>query len=219
MESILPIIALILGWSLNEITRYLMARRDNRKPISAAISDLLLIRHQIITTRLSIKELIKRFSVPTELHPEFTAFIKGLVELLLPKQTDLGTRYDNAVSLIAASDPILGFTLRSQHLVEDYLASFGKIAGTDKEALKFFAGLEEKLENMIIPFFEEMILSLAKVHGPITFFKVRRILKHEVVLPQEAETLMADLQQQPGFRASVEELQKLSAIPKPENPQ
>lgn len=215
MESILPIATLILGWTLNEITRYFSTRRDNRKPISAAISDLLLIRHEILANRVVIKELLNRIDIPAELHPEFTALMKWLRELLLPKQTDLGTRYDNAVSLIAATDPVLGFRLRSQHLIEDYLVGIGKLGGTDKEAMKFFTVMEEKMANLLIPFLEEMILALAKLHGPFTSFEVRRILKQGTTLPSEIEEMLQEIQQHPAYKASVEEIKKLSGNQKP----
>src|SRR2546425_56052 len=109
-EQILPIITLLLGWSLNSFTALFQSRRENRRAVSKAIADLLEIRHELLAKPALIGELRKLVLIS----PADERRIWPLISQLLPRPHDLPERYNNTVTAVASFDPLLGFQLRSK---------------------------------------------------------------------------------------------------------
>lgn len=193
-SNILPVLTLILGWLLNEASRYLGIRKEKRESIAQAISDLLEVRHQIVAIRTVVEQLTERFNIPPEVRPMMTEFYRQLI----PLPEDLSKRYDNAVTIIASTDPILGFQLRSKNLFGEYMSKLSLLINADKRTRLTLVDFETKLENMIIPQLEESILNLSKKHSPRTWFQVRRLLKKKLELPEEVDNIWRDMQEKLG---------------------
>lgn len=194
MESstIFPVLTLVGGWFLNETSRLLNTRHEKKNAIGLAIADLLEIRHEFRTIQLVMSEMTARFKLPAEHHPAFKKFIKSF----LPQQENLSQRYNDAVSLIASADPILGFSLRSKDKVSSYLQKISNIAPYNDEAAAYFYQIESKLEKIMIPNIEDTVKDLAKFHGPITFIKIWKFLRQPLSVPNEIEEYLLEIETQ-----------------------
>jgi hypothetical protein len=190
-SSILPVLTLVIGWFLNEASKYLGFRREKRGAIAQAIADLLEIRHQMVSIRTIVEQMTKKFNLPSEVSPIIKEFYKNL----FPVPTDLSGRYENAVTLISSSDPILGFELRSKNLIADYISKLSLLASQDVETRTILGDFEDKLEKMIIPELEDSILELTKKHSLITWYRVRRLLNKKQEIPEQLEKLWREFQE------------------------
>lgn len=188
-EHILPVITLLLGWCLNSFTPIFQERRDNRKAVGKAIADLLEIRHDLYARQMAMEEIKKIGS----LTPADERVIWNMFSKALPQPPDLSKRYDEAVTLIAASDPLLGFQLRSK----DYISKVGSILAQIEiqagQSISMLSEMEAQIYRAAIPHINEVVLDLSRRHGLFTWFQTRRFLKKTVAAPKEAEDLMSSL--------------------------
>lgn len=189
LSSILPVLTLILGWFLNEASKYLGLRREKRGAIAQAIADLLEIRHQMVSIRMVVEKMTEKFNLPSEVGPAMKEFYKKL----FPVPTDLSERYEKAVTLISSSDPILGFKLRSKNLVSEYISKLTLLANRDVETRTIIGDFEGKLEKIIIPQLEESILELTKKHSLLTWLRVRNLLNENQEMPEQLEKLLQEV--------------------------
>lgn len=192
LSNIIPVLALLLGWFLNEVTRHFGIRREKQKAVSQAIADLLEIRHGFVSIRMIVEEIAKRFQLSPEKQPEIKEFFKSI----FPHPTaNFNERYDSTVTLIASSDPILGFRLRSKNLIGEYLSNLSALVDNDAESQALFSEYEAKLQNILIPDIEENILDLAKQHSLVTWFRVRHLLNRKQGMPKELDKLLREMEE------------------------
>lgn len=188
-EHIFPIITLLLGWFLNSFAPIFQERRDNRKALGKAIADLLEIRYDLYARQIAMGELKKIGS----LTPNDERVVWGMLSKALPQPPDLSKRYDEAVTLIAGSEPLLGFQLRSK----DYISKIGSILTQIEtqagQSISMISEMEAQMYRAAIPHINEVVADLSRRHGLFTGFQTRRFLKKEVTMPQEAEDLMSSL--------------------------
>ncbi len=175
------IVGAVLGWFLNQLGQWMNGRRDEKKAIARAISNLLEIRHHLLAFPKATEVLSEHFGLPREHHTLF----KVALSQLFPPDSDLSKRYSDAVNLVADQNPILGFRLRSQDRVIPLLDNLRKIALNDPNAIKAMPALEQELLGQLTPLLDKLLRELASAHGVITSFAVRRQLKREMELPAD----------------------------------
>lgn len=141
IDKLLPVLTLVLGWSLSELSHYLRARREKTAALARAISDLLEIRHRMLVTKLVADELKRRFQVPDDAFARLRMFL-GIV---LPEPHGIHERYDQAVSEIASHDPVLGFQMRSQNAIPQFLSAIDSMAAGDVSTKTVLAQVEEHM--------------------------------------------------------------------------
>jgi hypothetical protein len=105
--------AVVLGWLLNELSQRLRASGAKRAAAGRALSELLEIRHHL-------KAIETIFTVIRQRYPIAPAEMLGgmqWIDALLPGDPDLPRRYNEAVTELAATHPILAFRLRSKERI------------------------------------------------------------------------------------------------------
>jgi hypothetical protein len=182
-RDLLPLIGVlvgtVLGWVLNQLTQWVLLRRDEKKAIARTISDLLEVRHRLLTFPRITELLSRDFGLPQESH----TVVKVVLAQLFPPDPDLSKRYSEAVNLVAAANPILGFRLRSQDRVLPFLDHLRKIALNDPSASTAFPGMERELMGHLAPNLDRLLKELAWSHGILTSFAVRRQLTRPLEIP------------------------------------
>lgn len=194
IDIFIPIVALIIGWLLNESSRTIQSRKINKEAISCAIADLLEIRHVINGASLLFEEMHCRFS----LSEQDMAQIKVLIGSMLPKQEALHQRYEESVTQLAKNNPLLAFELRSRNMILPYLESLEQLAGGDMEALILLKQIDSKLRTIIVPELERVIKSLALKFSILTYFNISIRFRKPQHIPEELENLLNELQESIG---------------------
>jgi hypothetical protein len=186
-----PLIAALFGWVLSSLSQYLLARRQRREAISRALSDLLEIRHQLIAVDATLKKIRETVPIP----PEAEAQVGPFLEQFLPNPEQLSRRYDESVSLIASVDPILAFSLRSKDLVRPTLQRLIAFMAQDVQA----AIVGQTMKQALLPHVERELCritkSLAWKRGPITRWRIGRVLKSPEYPKAASEVLQAVMQE------------------------
>jgi hypothetical protein len=197
LKDLLPLVGVIVGALLTLLTgqlgQWLASRRDEKRAIARALSDLLEIRIRLLAVPKIPELLAKHFPIPPEAH---TA-MKIVFTRLIPPDADIGKRYGDAVTLVAACDPILGFRLRSQDIASPLLDTLRQLAFADgPSSAAAFANVETELMGHLKPHLDELIKEIAWLHGWSTWWKVRRRLDRPMELPEGfMEALKAQLSQ------------------------
>lgn len=186
IDKIVPVLALIIGWLLNEASKGLQFRKKNKEAISCALADLLEIRHELCVIQFIFGELEKRFDFNTA---DLT-LIKTYFNENLPKQENLHERYDRSVDLIAKNSPLLAFELRSKNIISPYLRSISSIAGDDIETLVYLNEMSERLRGIVIPEIERVIKKLASRYGFFTCLRIKSILKEKYNISSDLESML-----------------------------
>jgi len=178
----LPLVGVGAGWMLNQFGQWFVFRRDERKAIGKALADLLDIRHRLLSMSRVVDMLSQRFGMPTEAKP----YIRAAFEQFFPADAELAKRYSESVALVAATDPVLGYRLRSKDMVSPLLNQLRAIAlATGPEAGTLFTKLESELMRHIEPQFEELIRLLARRHGWRTWWQVRGVSEKPLEIPED----------------------------------
>lgn len=171
---ILSLLALFVGWLLNEVSHRWRKASIYRRAISKALADLLEIRHQIKTMEHIFHILNHRLKLPQS----NWASIYPFIENIWPDSNDIHKRYNDAVNLISSVNPILGFRLRSKDELTPLLKrSRQQLLSQDPSAATVWPQFESTLIDWVKPHLDEMILELAKAHGWRTWWKIREDLK------------------------------------------
>lgn len=201
----LPLIGVAVGWILNQLGQWFVFRREERKAIGKALADLLDIRHRLLGMAKAVDALSHRFGIPVEAKP----MIRTVFEQFFPPDADLGKRYNESVGLVSASNPVLGFRLRSQDMVSPMLSQLRAAAVSNgPEGGLFFAKLETELMRHVEPHFEQLIKLLARQHGWLTWWTVRGLLAKPLSVPEELLTTLAEAIPKPPAASDCNELPK-----------
>lgn len=194
-KDLLPLVGVVVGalltWLTGLVGQWLAARRDEKKAISRALSELLEIRHRLLAIPKITELLSQQFPIP----PEGQTAIKIVFTRLFPIDVDLGKRYGEAVSLVAACNPILGFRLRSQDIASPVLDTLRQLALADSPtAAAALVKVEAELLRHMRPHLERLLREIAWMHGWTTWWRVRQLLRRPLELPEGfLETLKSQL--------------------------
>lgn len=208
LKDWLPLIGVVvgvaLGWFLTQLGQWLVLRREEKKAISRALSELLEIRHRFLAIPKAVEFLSQHFPIP----PDGQMAMKVALARLFPPDVDLAKRYGEAVSLVAGCNPILGFRLRSQDLVSPLFDTLRQMALADSQAsIALLSKLERELMGQLKPHLEQLLRELAWMHGSMTWWDVRCLLKRPLEIPESLlQSLKAGLppleQKAPGTGSS-----------------
>lgn len=166
MDAIWPVIALVLGWGLNEISQAFRTRQGYKAELCRAISVLLEIRFLLRTSEEVISLLSERTGISRS---EFGAAVRPLV-LAKYISADTLSSYEKAIEAIAAHDPFLAYEMRGRNRVGEafgtlvsFPAQLPPEAKVIEETVTRFAGsLSDFASKEGIPMLESCILDLAK---------------------------------------------------------
>jgi len=186
------VLGTIIGWTLNQWSQLMTLRRDRRKALGRTLSDLLEIRHFV----LAVPSAIKVFSAVVSIPPEAELYMKTLFTgWLIPTGDSLAKRYEESVSVMAETSPVLSFRLRSRHLVFPWLDQLRRLTlqHGDKDAAAIMAELETSITAEYRSALEELILEVARRYGYRVHAEVReRLGRPEMTLPAGIEAKLRE---------------------------
>jgi hypothetical protein len=195
LEYWFPVLTLVAGWFLNELSYLVRLRREERKPFAKAIADLLEIRHRIRGASAAIAEVKKHFLVPADAELAVRRFLQDFILQTEP----LRERYNEAVDLIASVDPILAFRLRSKDEFPSYLQKLRPLLDNDNQMKAFVTQIEDKLSSAFVDHLEESMMELAKAHGVNTWWRLRKRFARREEMPTVFDEILSVVQErEPG---------------------
>ncbi len=94
MEKIITLLAVVLGWLLNEASSLLRLRREDLRTAGPVVADLLEIRHQSVALETVMEELRTQFQIPPQAQMQLQQFMRAL----MPEPPRFLEKYEEAVS-------------------------------------------------------------------------------------------------------------------------
>jgi hypothetical protein len=167
--GITTIVAVVTGSLLNEIHAALTARRQSRQAAGRVLAELLDIRHRMVLSATVLAELRKR-GMP----PGTESQVREIFAGLLPDMDGLQARFNEAVTDLAASSPLLAFRLRPQSSIDGAFASLRGLAKDYNASPLVVAQLETALRLPLEENLTTLTRDLAYAHGWGTWLRVRR---------------------------------------------
>ena len=201
MDKIITLLAVALGWLLNELSTLLRLRREDRRAAGPVLTDLLEIRHRLVALDAVVAELGKRFEVP----PQGRLLLQRFLQTLIPEAPKFVETYEAAVSTLARVDPIIAFRVRGQPWIAPLLARLRALAAFDQAGAEFWSAVVEPgVLTLLRPGLEELILDVARAHGWRTWWRVRRRLREPVLSRSDKERIfnfLAEIKKASGSAA------------------
>jgi hypothetical protein len=179
--TILPVLTLIAGWFLNEISQYIRIRHDTRKALSRSLAVLLEVRTQMLFLDHYTKHIITEFGIPEKASSE----MKLVFQCFLPDTTKLVEHHEQAVLEISASNPLLGFRLFSAANIAHYFHQCRALLVSDTDAMKCSEVFEKQIVSPAADVLKVAILELAWKLGVTTWLQTKRLLMSGYELPPE----------------------------------
>lgn len=183
-----PLIYVFFGWALHELSDLVKLRREDRRAIGKALSELLGLRHDINVVPLAMKLVEAHLPVPPESKSKLRPFLGSLTA---PTMKGIHERYNAAVDCVAGRLPLLAFQLRSKDAAGPILQQLHTLAAGDPQAAIVLSKFEEKLVEELQPSFDDLALTLARSHGWWTWWCTKGVLKPSPGSPQEVQRLMS----------------------------
>lgn len=180
-SSFSTVFALVVGWTLNELSASIRLRREDRRVAGPLLGDLLEIRHQLFALDAIVSHLGSQLNLPAQAQ----LALKQYICQLLPNPLKFSAKFEEAVTQIARVDPILAFRLRGQPIFAQILPQARNLATADEAASKLWQSVVEPgVLKLLKPQFEELILDVARAHGWWSWFRTRRRLRRPMELDQ-----------------------------------
>lgn len=201
------VVNIVIGFFIAQLAGSLGERRERKKAASRALTELLELRHHLVAME-AVRQAVDQMITVIGNIPE-TDRLKLLVvlESLLPKPDDLHSRYDQSVSALAPSHPLLAFELRSKDLIRPLLTTLRSLMSQDAQAAAVMGPfLKQNVLVKIEPNLNKYILLLAWKAGFVCWYNTRRALlnQREPISPELQEYL-------DSFKRLVEEQKKHQA--------
>lgn len=194
IDRLLPVVALVLGWFLNEVSQHQRLRRESRAAMGRALAELLEVRHSILVVQEVAAQLRNQLQLPDGLGGELVRALEQVVPL-----ADAGGRYDEAVTAIASVDPLLGYRLRSKNLIPTYLRKVRSLAEVDVVDPAVFTEFDRLLTRELLSTLADDILHVARRYGLVTRYHTWRLLRRKgEPLPADFQRLLQRLREEPG---------------------
>ena len=180
--------AVILGGAANELGHYFADRRERKRSIGRALSDLLEIRVRFIGAEMVIAELGKIFPLSALDQAQARTAFHNLVG----GWPQLAQRYNESVTLVASLSPVLAYRLRSKEVGQQIFQIVDMAAASaQQEAAQAHAiwqtQLSPLLSKEVAGTLTDTCRRVAWKHGVLTWWDVRGILKRSTELPPEAK--------------------------------
>ena len=188
-KDILPILALMAGWMLSELSSFLRTKGDKKRNLSKALTELLDIHHSLVGEQLIKNVFLKKF----DLQAEHMMHLQKTLDVFNIDLDKVSIRYNHAVDMISEYDPLLAFELRNKDQTSLYLSKVRELASEDENDVKIFMhGLADNLVTELIPVISDAILNIAKKRGPITWYKTKKIINNKQ-LPEQFIKLLDEI--------------------------
>jgi hypothetical protein len=200
-------LGIVIGWLLQEISHSLADRRERRRAISLALTDLWDIEHHFHALNFVLEKLGSLVAIPPQAKAQVWVVFE---QLILPDPAELHKRYNQSVTTLASLDPVLGFRLRSKDLVRPLLTFLNSVAAQSPESAVVWFRLQKPLLDQTNKALKDAVLELARGLGRGTHRRVLKRLEHSADVPKELDDWL---------KLVIEEAGKQKAMPSPQSAQ
>jgi len=187
IEIILPIITLILGLFLNELSYIFRSSRENKKEVGLVISFLLDIRHQLNALKIILAELKKYFPQT----PELEIQLRNILVNFFPQSDYFNQKFNESIDSVSKFNPLLGFRLRSKDQFIPIMQKLRNLSLADKSSTVLFNEMDNIISSKYVETIDEMLIELSKVHGIKTWFRMKKNLSKEYDITKEYEDIFS----------------------------
>lgn len=171
-SKLLPLIAAALfGWLFSEGSNVIRLRREEHRAIGRALSDLIIIRRHI----LAVKEIVKKVRELNKFSPREQLFFQIAIDLFIPKDEGLQSRYEESMRVMTGIKPLLGYELVSQGQLLSTMGTLKQLSATNDDTASAWEELAGHIEDT--SYLDDLIIRLAWSHGWRTWFGVKRHLR------------------------------------------
>jgi hypothetical protein len=182
------LVAGLFGWLFNETSNVIRLRREERRAIGRALSDLIIIRRHV----LAAKKVAKTIRGLTKFSSQEHLYFQIAIDQLFPNDEGLQNRYEESIKVVMGIKPLLGFELAQQRTLIPMLGRLKQISAMSEEASEAWSGLAEHIEDTTN--LDELINTLAWYHGWRTWLKVKQHLRTPLMdLPESLMDAMKGL--------------------------
>ncbi|CAM3328557.1 hypothetical protein [Polaromonas hydrogenivorans] len=171
-QIIAPLIGVILGSTISGIGVYFRSRTERKRLIACALSDLLEIRHYFVNIDVILREIKSRTPISQETVHSFRTQIKSII----PMDSNIHERYEEAISLLAGIDPVLAFKMRSKNKILDIFDTIRQYSTSNGASPFQIEEFETILRTAITPAMDKAVLELAALHSSTTSQQVKEIV-------------------------------------------
>ena len=190
LSVLVPVVSLIAGWFLNEMSKKSQMSRERRALIGRALSNLLELHHRIRAVENTLQLLMSRFELTTEAE----VIVRQFIQRIIPQNDKYVAGYEDAIGQLSESDPVTAFLLSTNAQIPGFLTlirTVSSIEGMPDADLAFF---EKQLKEILVPHLKQAIKELAKLHGKSTRRQVNKLLDSPVEIPEELNQFLQKLQ-------------------------
>ena len=175
LKIIIPLIGVILGWTLSSLTSFYKTRGGNRKILGKSISQLYYMIDELHIVIFHLDKMKDKLSVEEyEIHRQ-----KSIERYTLKNEHSL-SKINDLIDNISSISPSIGIELK--HLLEGYLFERKvKLSSTSKNKQTYFFLLSamEATQDLTLARLEKLLVKLSYKHSILLGLKVKRQLKQE----------------------------------------
>lgn len=169
----IPLVSLMIGWMLNEFSHHIRARKLHKGALGKAVAELLEIWHQMIAISKAMSYVKEMVTTKESITPDMYNKIIGI----LPDPEAIKKRYNSAIDIIAESDPILAYQLRSKDIVFNLVSIFINLNINEGNVKDYLESVSNTVYGKFMTEYEESIKLVAFKHSIYTWLEVRRLLR------------------------------------------
>ena len=191
IEKLIPLIAVAIGWSLSEFSYIFRSSKEHKQAIAQALSVLLDVRFQIVYLEHMIP-VFKKNGIPDEAIP----VIRMVFDKVGGEKMGLNEEYEKALEVVAKHAPLIAYEYRSRASFPDFLKNLREIAIENGMSIGSMAQIESKLNSMVIPRMNELVINLASFHSNKLQKEVQKVIEMPFEMPDGFEDYMAEMEQE-----------------------
>jgi hypothetical protein len=177
-------IGTLIAWVLQETSHYTADRRERRRAISLALTDLWEIEYHFRALNLVLEKLGSLADLPAQVKAQVWVVFE---QMFLPNPTELHERYNKSVTTLASLEPVLGFRLRSKDLVRPLFTFLNSVAAQDPAGAALWFQIQKPLIQEASKALRDAVLELASKLSRSTRRGVGKQLERPKALPKELD--------------------------------
>lgn len=179
--------AVVVGWLLNEVTRFLKSRAADKRKVGRVLADFLELRRRLIAFPRRYRSWLAEAGLSGPVMIQVQRYVQ---KKFLPDSESLRKRYHSALNQLSEVDPYLAYKLRSKDWGPKLINWFEAAIQQDEDARKEFSDFGSDMLEHAEESFDKVALRLARKHSPLTWWQVRRELNRDPEIPEDLEAYL-----------------------------
>ncbi|MBT3067964.1 hypothetical protein [Rhodoferax sp. U11-2br] len=172
LQPVFPLLGVVVGAAMTGFGQLYKTRQERKRILALALSDLLEVRHRVVTLNAGIRHLQELGKISAADMPH----CRNLINQLIPTDAKLDVRFDEAVTLLAGIDPVFAFELRSKNLFPQFMNGLRLMATGHGDVSVVMDTVENKLIEFATTNFDEAVLRVAKQHSRKVYRDVQAVV-------------------------------------------